>query len=91
MLFNYVTVILKKIKKNKKNTGSCALGYSYLCKDNVCVYIEEYYNKPFIEFPDKNDYFHRYILIPYVPFYKNIISQYIKSNNNETIPTDCKN
>ena len=77
---------------SQKFTGTCSLGHSYLCKDNVCVCIEEIYNKPFIEFPDKDNYIHKYILIPFAPFYKNVISQYIKSNKNETIhvSTDCK-
>ncbi|ORY22092.1 hypothetical protein LY90DRAFT_632213 [Neocallimastix californiae] len=70
---------------SQKFTGTCSLGHSYLCKDNVCVCIEEIYNKPFIEFPDKDNYIHKYILIPFAPFYKNVISQYIKSNKNETI------
>jgi len=51
----------------------------------MCVCVDLYYNKPFIELPDRNGYNHKYILNPYAYGYKNVISKYIKSINNETI------
>ena len=71
--FNKNKLFSNKIKRGVKHT--------YFCKNNMCLRIEDYNIKPFIEFPDENGYIHKYILTPY------------NDSNNETnfVSTECKN
>ncbi|ORX50355.1 hypothetical protein BCR36DRAFT_412379 [Piromyces finnis] len=69
----------------------CGYNKPLYCKDDVCVCINDGDIKPFIELPDKNGYIHKYILIPYTSGHRNIISEFIESNNNINIhvSTNC--
>jgi len=59
-------------------------------KDDICLCIYGYYQKPFIELSDNKGIIHRYILIPYVYGYENIILEYTENNKNVSVSTDCK-
>ena len=97
--FNTTDTFIKDFSENshsyivnqiRNSTVQCGLINPIYCKDNVCVCISDCDIKPFIELPDKNGHFHRYILVPYASYFANFT--YESENNNETIhvSVDCK-
>ncbi|ORX40405.1 hypothetical protein BCR36DRAFT_339126 [Piromyces finnis] len=84
--------IIKDFDFNNYNSPDDDDEYTYVCKDDDCIYIQPNSSKPFIEIEDKNGYLHRYIFTSYIDDYEVTIANYIESNINKTIhvSTDCK-